>query len=100
MSPSISESSEIPKRKKVIPGWLFGLRPLFTGQLFIVGEDLPRGDSRGATEMCGAMDLAFALWLHESQNTHAESGLRGDLMFSHRQACPPADGLGQREPAG
>ena len=60
MEPSISESSGIPKRKKVILGALSGFIPLFTGQLFIVPWDLPRGDSREATEKSGAVDLAFA----------------------------------------
>jgi hypothetical protein len=46
---TISESSGIPKRKYFPQRLETELRPLFTGQVFIVAEGLPRGDSRGAT---------------------------------------------------
>jgi hypothetical protein len=46
---TISESSGIPKRKYFPQACETELRPLFTGQVFIVAEGLPAGDSRGAT---------------------------------------------------
>ena len=36
-----------------------GFAPLFTGQLFIVAEDLPRQDSREATEMSATRVFGF-----------------------------------------
>ena len=59
-APSISESSGIPKRKKSLQAREIDLRPLFTGQLFIVGEALPREDSREATEKISRGGLVFA----------------------------------------
>ena len=49
VKPSISESSGNPKRKKLFRRPGFRLRPLFTGQLFIVPTGLPSRDSREAT---------------------------------------------------
>ena len=51
MEPSISESSGIPKRKKLSPRlWSQGFAPLFTGQVFFRAQGLHlRGDSRRAT---------------------------------------------------
>src|ERR1700687_4631020 len=46
---TISESSGIPKRKYFPQACETELRPLFTGQVFIVAEGLLAGDSRGAT---------------------------------------------------
>jgi hypothetical protein len=42
-----------PREKNCFQGADFGFAPLFTGQLFIVGEGLLRGDSREATGMSG-----------------------------------------------
>ena len=47
--PTISESSGIPKEKNYPQPRRFELRPLFTGQLFIVAQGLLRQDSRDAT---------------------------------------------------
>ena len=46
---TISESSGIPKRKYFPQACETELRPLFTGQVFIVAEGLLAADSRGAT---------------------------------------------------
>src|ERR1700720_213623 len=48
-APSISESSGNPKQKKSRRACEIELRPLFTGQLFIVREGLLWRDSREAT---------------------------------------------------
>ena len=57
--PTISESSGIPKRKYFPQRHESKLRPLFTGQVFIVAEGLPRGDSGGATG--SGLALVFTL---------------------------------------
>jgi hypothetical protein len=69
-----------PSEKKLFGGIFSGFVPLFTGQLFIVGEDLPREDSRDATEKCRAVDMAFALWLHESCE---HTRIRGHIRDSY-----------------
>ena len=48
MPPSISESSGIPKRKKLYGAREFRLRPAVHRQLFIARKGLPRRDSRDA----------------------------------------------------
>ena len=53
MEPSISESSGIPKRKKVTGSGDTDFAPLFTGQLFIVANVLPDGDSGDGTGESG-----------------------------------------------
>jgi hypothetical protein len=53
MAPSISESSGIPKGKKLRTGCGARLRPLFTGELFIRGLGLHFQDSRKATGTSG-----------------------------------------------
>ena len=50
MGASISESSEIPKGKKLSEGPIFHVHPLFTGQVFIRRQALHFGDSRRPTE--------------------------------------------------
>jgi hypothetical protein len=50
---SIGESSGIPKQKNFRGGGQIELRPLFTGQLFIVAEGLLREDSPSAPESAG-----------------------------------------------
>ena len=57
--PTISESSGIPKEKNCPQPSAIKLRPLFTGQVFIVAEGLPRGDSGGATG--SGLALVFTL---------------------------------------
>jgi hypothetical protein len=52
---TISESSGIPKRKYFPPACETELRPLFTGQVFIVAKGLLAGDSRGATGVGAGM---------------------------------------------
>jgi hypothetical protein len=60
MGPSISESSEIPKRKKMFGGLEIRLLPLFTGQLFLSSAGLLLGDSRNVTESAGLVSLPAA----------------------------------------
>ncbi len=55
MGPSISESSRIPKWKKLFAGREFGFIPLFTGQVFFVRRGLLWRDSREGTEVLAGM---------------------------------------------
>ena len=55
---TISESSGIPKRKYFPLDCETELRPLFTGQVFIVAEGLPAGDSGGATGIGAGMSAS------------------------------------------
>jgi len=70
-----------------------GFAPLFTGQLFIVGEALPREDSREATGKSGEAGLPFALWYTNREYTPQilpnPGRIRDAYFLAGRHARPP-----------
>src|ERR1700716_2435052 len=73
MLPSISESSGIPKRKNCFKRANLSFAPLFTGQLFIVAEGLPRRDSREAIACPGWHARLRMAWRSDNRHGAADS---------------------------